>query len=335
MNKIPYYIGVDWLQIFCKGGVNLEPSKKGAYNITLLNYSSRHFKKIFSISLGVDEIAQVQAEPHSNIIKTGDAILKLTNKFCYSEKRLEYLEVLMSVIGLEFVSVTRCDICIDFEHFLNYYTPENLMTRFVSGKIIKHGKNKFKLQGHHTHELNFDYLKFGSPTSNISYYLYNKSKELREVKNKPWIIDTWALNNLNNDKDIWRLEFSIKKMKKDATNMDDGTNISLSSLALFIRENFECIIKYLIQKLWKFSTLHNWSIQKNKSRCITIDFFKFDIQNIDLIRYSEKITSNRMDKIFIKKLESLKNDYGYTGSYFDGEIDTIASYFKRTRGLKY
>ena len=178
-------------------------------------------------------------------------------------------------------------------------------------------------------------MKFGSPTSNISYYLYNKSKELREVKNKPWIIDTWALNNLNNDKDIWRLEFSIKKMKKDATNMDDGTNISLSSLALFIRENFECIIKYLIQKLWKFSTLHNWSIQKNKSRCITIDFFKFDIQNIDLIRYSEKITSNRMDKIFIKKLESLKNDYGYTGSYFDGEIDTIASYFKRTRGLKY
>jgi hypothetical protein len=191
------------------------------------------------------------------------------------------------------------------------------------------------LQGQQSEVLHYDYLKFGSPTSNVSTYIYNKSKELREVKNKPYIIDTWKLNGMNNNVDVYRLEFSVKKMAKNAVDEDEGTFIKMNDLQMIEKENYIKIVKYLIQKHFKFTKKKDRQKRKELNKCPTIQFFKFDYLNICLERISEKKTSNRMDKVFLKKLESLKSDFGETKLYFADEIDLISNYFQRTRGLGY
>ena len=334
MASQPYFIGIDWLQMFGVLGVEFKEGQHGIFTAKKEEYQTRHFKELYTIFLGTDEVATLQAQPHSKIIDTGNAIIKISNKYLYQKELQLFTNNLMKCLNFKFVSISRIDLNIDFEVFQNGYKVSNFLRDFTTGNIIKHGKNKFKLQGTQSEVLEYDYLRFGSATSNISTYIYNKSKELREVKNKPWIIDSWKLNGMNNEVDVYRLEFSIKKMNKNAVNEDDGTFIQMNDLSMIIRNNFESIIKYLIQKIWKFSTKVNWVKTKEKYRCKTIDFFKFGVQNISLQRVSEKKQSNRMDKVFIKKLESLNNDYGLTASYFCSEIDTISTYFRRTRGLQ-
>lgn len=333
MAALPYFIGVDWLQLFGNLVVDFKEGQHGIFTAKKEVYQTRHFKELYTIFLGKEEVAQLQAIPHSKIIDTGNSILKLNNKYLYQNDLTIFTNNLMKCLNFAFVSISRIDLNIDFEVFKNGYKVSNFLKDFTKGNIIKHGKNKFKLQGTQTETLEYDYLRFGSPTSNISTYIYNKSKELREVKNKPWIVDTWAKNGMFNDVDVYRLEFSIKKMNKNAVNEEDGTFIQMNDLAMLLRVNFEQIVKYLIQKIWKFSTKVNWQKTKEKYRCITIKFFDFAHQCLTLERVTEKKASNRMDKIFIKKLIGLKTDYGTTDNYFINEIDTIETYFRRTRGL--
>jgi hypothetical protein len=330
----PYFIGIDWLQMFGVLGVDFQEGQHGIFTAKKEEYQTRHFKELYTIYLGVDEVATLQACPHSKIIDTGNSIVKLHNKYLYQQDLQLFTNNLLKCLGFKFVSISRIDLNIDFEVFQNGYKVSNFLNDFTRGNIIKHGKNKFKLQGTQSEILEYDYLRFGSATSNISTYIYNKSKELREVKNKPWIIDTWKANGLNNEVDVYRLEFSIKKMNKNAVNEDDGTFIQMNDLSMILRNNFESIIKYLIHKIWRFTKKKDRAKRKELNKCPTIEFFKFGTQNISLQRVSEKIESNRLDKVFIKKLENLANDYGTTNPYFIHELDTIGAYFRRTRGLQ-
>lgn len=56
----------------------------------------------------------------------------------------------------------------------------------------------------------FEYIRFGSRNSGVCTYLYNKSRELRDKKSKPWIRARWEeAGLLEKNGDIFRLEFSI------------------------------------------------------------------------------------------------------------------------------
>ena len=329
----PYFIGIDWLQMFGILGVDFNEGQHGIFTAKKEVYQTRHFKELYTIFLGTDEIAQVQAQPHSKIIETGNSIVKISNKYLYQKDLNTFINNLLKSINFKFVSISRIDLNIDFEVFHNGCKVSNFMKDFTKGNIIKHGKNKFKLQGSQSEVLEYDYLKFGSANSNISTYIYNKSKELREVKNKPWIIDTWHANGMDNSKDVYRLEFSIKKMNKSAVNEDDGTFIQMNDLQLILRNNFENIVKYLIQKFWKFTKKKDRKKRKELNKCPTVKYFNFTHQSISLVRVSEKKQSNRMDKVFIKKLEGLNIDFGKPMLWLEPSIDTVADYFKRTRGL--
>jgi len=333
MTATPYFIGIDWLQLFGNLVLEFAEGKHGIFIAKKEEYQTRHFKELYTIFSGSDEVATLQTKPHSKIIETGNAVLKLSNKYLYQTNLVNFTKQLMENLKFKFVSISRIDLNIDFEIFQNGYKVINFFKDFTSSNIIKHGKNKFKLQGQQSEILQYDYLKFGSPTSNVSSYIYNKSKELREVKNKPYIVDTWKLNGMNNDVDVYRLEFSIKKMAKNAVDEDDGTIIQLNDLAIIERENYTKILKYLVQKNFRFTKKKDRAKRKELNKCPIIRFFKFDRENISLHRISEKKTSNRMDKVFLKKLEGLKTDFGDTEIYYKDEINIISSYFQRTRGL--
>jgi len=328
-----YSINIDWLQLFCKCENFSNSALKFGYSAILQEYQSRHFKEIWFIYLNDEKIGELQNKPHSNIINSGNCVLKIENKCLYQLHLKSWVTTLLEVLKLEFVSISRIDISCDFNEFENNYQCEQLIHDFVSGRICKHGKNKFKLQGSHTNILNYDYIKFGSNTSEITYYLYNKSKELAEMKNKPWIVDTWNLNNIDTTRDVWRLEFSIKKLSKSVVDVDTGEVIDNKSLEILEPEKYCNVFKFIISKYWKFSRADHYNRLVDKDKCPKIKYFDFINNSCKLLRISEKKSSNRMDKVFLKKLLSLDEETKGNVFFNLNFIPQIEHYYRRSRGL--
>jgi len=333
----PALIGIDWLQLYVQvpeAFINLCSQK---YELILEDYQTRQFKKVITIKDKIKEvvIGSIVIEPHSKIMNQNSGLLKIENCFLYQTNLKTWVADLLDDLKLILLNITRVDFFIDFEKFANGNNPETFIQQFISGQIIKCGKSKFQLCGNVKKSFTYNYLKFGSKTSEINYYLYNKTLELKEVKNKPYIREQWTKNKLGKKNDVWRLEFSVKGGMRELIE-ETGESIStLKELTILEHKPIKQFIHYLLQKNWQFATKENFEKDKNISRVKKIEFFNLERCYHIYARVSEKKTSNRMDKVFLKKLISLKDDYGQRFNFFNDNIEIIANYFARTRDLDY
>jgi hypothetical protein len=327
-------IGVDWLQLYCK--INFDfMDQKSKYTLKLEEFQTRQFKKVVSIYEKNDHIATIVYEPHSKMLAADGSVIKIENKYLYQANLKAWIEELLKDLQLTLLNVTRIDYYIDFNKFKSGVKPGEFIQQFIEGKVCKTGKSKFQLVGSVKKVFTYDYLKFGQKSSDICYYLYNKSKELDEQKNKPWIRESWK-NVLEKDSTTWRLEFSLKGGCKELISLDTGESVTnLKSLEVLSTATIKKFLSLLLSKYWSFATKENFEKDKCISRVKKIEFFNLDICKYIYTRITEKKPSNRMDKVFIKKLLGLKKDYGEKFIYFNDNIDTIAHYFARTRDLHY
>jgi hypothetical protein len=335
-NNAPAAIGIDWLQLYVELPLN-NIAENSYYNVNLQSYQTRQFKKVYEIKSAGDQLplATLAAEAHSNIMAKNTGILKIENKILYQSDLKSWINNLLQKLNLKLLNVTRIDYFIDFQKFLGDVAPAEFIKQFVSGEIVKMGKSKFQINGSVKKTFTYDYLKYGSKTSDINYYLYNKSKELREVKNKPYITKIWDKLKMDKDNDVWRLEFSIKSSQKILIN-EFGEEIStMKNLSMLDHSIIKKYLNLLLAKYWRYATAENFAADKCSSRVKLIQFFNLNLVKEIWCRISEKLTSNRMDKVFLKKLISLKKDYGHKFNIFNDNIDLIVNYFARTRNLSY
>jgi len=327
-------IGVDWLQLYCQIPENFA-DQKTKYTLKLEDFQTRQFKKVVTILEGNENIATIVYEPHSKMLAANGSVIKIENKYLYQVDLKQWIENLLKDLNLVLLNVTRIDYYIDFNKFKNGVKPDEFIKQFIEGKVCKTGKSKFQLVGSVKKIFTYDYLKFGQKSSEICYYLYNKSKELNEAKNKPWIRNSWE-NILEKDATTWRLEFSIKGGCKELINEFTGETVTtLKTLEVLNTKTIKSFMSLLLNKYWSFATKENFEKDKCISRVKKIEFFNLNICEFIYTRITEKKTSNRMDKVFLKKLKSLKSDYGEKFTYFNENIDIICSYFARTRDLTY
>jgi hypothetical protein len=333
----PAVIGIDWLQLYVEvpdGFINLLSNK---YELVLEPYQTRQFKKVITIKQRVNDVVlgSIVIEPHSKIMQQNTGLLKIENQYLYQTDLKTFVQKLLNDLNLVLLNITRIDFFIDFEKFANGNTPETFIQSFISGQTIKCGKAKFQLCGNVKKSFTYNYLKFGSKTSEVNYYLYNKTLEMNEVKRKPYIIEQWNKNKLGKKNDVWRLEFSVKGGMKELIEESGECISTLKELKMLEHNSIKQFLHYLIQKNWQFATKENFEKDKNISRVKKIEFFNLEKCNNIYARVSEKKTSNRMDKVFIKKLLSLKDDFGQAFNYFEDNIQVVAEYFARTRDLRY
>jgi hypothetical protein len=333
----PAAIGIDWLQLYVELPID-DIVKNTYYDVILQSFQTRQFKKVYEIKTNGDRLplATLAAEAHSNIMAKNTGVLKIENCCLYQNDLKSWVNNLLLKLNLKLLNVTRIDYFIDFQKFLGDVTPTEFIKEFVSGNIIKMGKSKFQINGSVKKIFTYDYLKFGSKTSEINYYLYNKSKELKEVKNKPYITRMWDKLNINQEEnDVWRLEFSIKSSQKIFINEFGEEISSMKNLSMCEHNVIKKYLNLLLDKYWRYATPKNFAADKCSTRVKLIKFFNLDAVKEFWCRISEKLTSNRMDKVFLKKLISLKKDYGPKFDVYNKNIDIISEYFSRTRNLGY
>jgi hypothetical protein len=341
-NKYSYNmrrINIDWLQVSAKGIM----AEHSDINIIVKDFQTRHFKCVADIEvIGVGKVGTIMHTPHSKVLDRDLHVFKLDNQFCYRESPIRFTCDLLRKLGLEPKGITRLDLAIDFNRFDYRNTkPEEFIRRFIGGRYLKLGKqNKYKLQGTQEENKNthvFEYLRFGGNNSPVSVYMYNKSKEMDQVRFKPYIKDRWDQDKLNTEEDVWRLEVSIKGNQLKVADRKTAEIINVSLYELYIREDLlEKLFNAVIAKYFRFKVNDD---NVNKSRMNDIALFKDVFHDPDdIIIDREKKDHTRADKIFIRKLENVNNELRENPENYDpglsDKLKELQNWFIASRSLQ-
>lgn len=229
-------ISIDWLQLHCICPSDITAAIYGNYILTDIGRFAA-FKNVYEIFTQVnirgeikpgERIATLATRPDKGILKPEASFLKIDNKYLYSANLRALVEDIISALNLKFKNISRVDFAADFVCFKNNLHPETFIGRFISMpdknsiRYVKLRKTKATLYFDHGRINEYSYLRLGTAQSNLLYYLYNKSKELREKKNKPWIKEKWLQDGISDQlQDVWRLEFSIHACSKGLIDNED------------------------------------------------------------------------------------------------------------------
>lgn len=336
-----YSLNVDWLQLNCR--LSRESniiSESKHFVVKPAGYSSTQWGLIQNVTNRQTNkpVAVVVSHPRSAALDSNIILVKFENSFLYQSGLIYETTKCLEELELSVKNISRLDLSLDLQRFYNGLHPHDLIKRFLNNSYLKKGKGKFKLVGNHNTDITHEYIRWGSRSSLISYYLYNKSVELKEKKHKPYIVEDWEQNELLNDNDVWRLEFSIKNGGGFSPD-DDTTGNDYSTIAfpdVLNREVIPDLYKALVDKYFVFFKNPNDEEKaKRKTRLEQLNLFAPFTPLLKFKRLTEKHESNRMDKIFIKKLESLNDEIrqGRETERLSKAIGEIKKHFGSSRNL--
>jgi hypothetical protein len=303
-------ISIDWLQIHVKifslENLDAETSKNGTFRIVKKDINHRVFNQHRSIESNLtgeyEQCAVISYKPLSGILPVDSGHLKIINKYLYQTDLIRLLSALLIELGLSFKSVSRLDVAADFKQFYKLSVPQ-FFKRIINAKYLKLRSTSVHIDGTANRNLPVHYMRFGSKYSDVQFYIYNKSKELREKTKKPYIEDFWRNNGINPDThDVWRLEFSLSPSSQAIVNSDTGETIQFNDIRI-VEHDFIHTLFYSLLNQYAVFVKNDGQVRKERMKKIIL--FKKSLQPQLYMRVSEKKTSNRMDKVFIRMLDEL------------------------------
>jgi len=317
---------IDWLQMDIRGIL-----KKASFlEWELQQFSTRHFSEIWQAKEKSWKIFEIVCKPKSDILPKDLHLIKLDNRECYYIKPVARIKKYIIDCNLNFKSVSRLDICLDFNTFTRNYLPENFIKNFMKGNYSCRKKRKGQTNFDHQDKIDYNYLRLQAKRSNIGVYLYNKSKEMRDVKKKNYIVNKWKACGLDTSKDIWRLEFSIHNAKFDFTDTESGETIPFNIDLLDDDRYLTNCIYMLIDNYFTFYQRTNTRARNCKKK---VNLFNFKEQRFKILFRDESITTDRSDRIFLNKLQDLNNELRYAKRNEMEHTKEIIKYIKKTRNL--
>lgn len=334
VNTYRYCISIDWAQFHVKFDKDFSEVSHPKYMIERTG-QTKVFRSVYTIrNLTGDTIATFSTNANECIMPEHHGVLKIDNKQLYVNANLpEFVDKLLRSLKGVFIGITRLDIAYDFQQFFNARKPDNFIKQFLHNDIVKVKGCKFKTTGEQTSlTKSYDWISFGSKTSSINYKLYNKSHEQRNAEHKPYISKDWP-SVFQNDKDVWRLEFSINA----STMVFDVDNSSLHfhDLRMLTIGNYVAVFKYLFDTHFCFA--HHDRSQKRMDRQKKITLLEFE--KIIPVAFKQKAgesekNSTRSTKIFINKLNQHQQELRDFDDNFQGTSKEIISKLISYYGLQ-
>lgn len=241
VNKPTRCINIDWLEIYALEPPD-EPHTPDYYRSKNLQveereYGTRIYKQMFKIqdSEGHD-LLEVRRDPkqagmQNAILPINACHIRLSNRTCYADNAVEILRSFCQAYNILFVNIFRIDICLDFDKFDSGDNPKDFLMRYIKRKYSK--VNQSDAHGHFNDRWDgrdWNSVSWGSKKSAIGTKMYNKTKELKEVGDKPYIRQAWFESHLVDDPQhlykinsdgttytpvIWRVEFSIRSQVRN------------------------------------------------------------------------------------------------------------------------
>ena len=220
---------IDWLQVLCRAdfAYNDEVTFPDSFTSPQADASGNHrfyeFIEPKEFTRGYEQhrsvvwrglvVAHVSAKPRSEYREPHSCTIKIANATLYCGDWYYILQDICQVLFWHPIRITRCDLCCDFNYFIGGLDPGTFIRKYVckqKASYVRVGSNDFAVYGNKSNVTTiFNSIRWGSRQNGVSVYMYNKSKELREKKYKPWIVNHWKNHCLSSTKDVWRVEISI------------------------------------------------------------------------------------------------------------------------------
>lgn len=289
-------LGYDWIE-FTATIVGELPNFPFMFEHEQASIGTQHYKELYNVSTYVNGEAlpfcQLQLKPRVCFIDTNVLQVKIDNRFCYNPNILTAIKHFCREYGLTFKNYIRLDLFIDFQKVNFYDSPNDVMKLFKS----EHLRLKAKRVKTYARYGKIETVSFGSRSSTCMITMYNKTIEMRAKTNKPWVSDLWKLAAFDEDKDTYRLEFSIKKQQTYIVDADglyicnyaeiDTLNDFKKILDYFYNQHFA--VAYFETRI-RFSRLHQYHM------------LAFDATTYFSETICQKPKSNNYTKSYIKRL---------------------------------
>lgn len=315
---------IDWLSIYCGAPMIIREDR---YILERKDMGTAVFKDMYDVvdTVKNESVATITKTPYSKLIPKDAAIITFKNRMFYRPYWNEEVQTIMWELQLVPRSISRLDVCCDFHKFENNLHPENFIRKFLEGKYLKMRKCVFSLDGHQDMNTRFDYIRFGKRDHEISAYIYNKTKELREVKDKPYIRQSWKEGGLEETPDVWRMEFSLsnKQMKYVQRSTGETFRIGLEWIQTNgqIHALFDAILCHYMDFRINDGQFHKHRMKK-------LELFGQAKSLLHMYCPTNKAQSGRMDKIIINKLThyaaNLRLDPGEIADLLDRAAEAYA-----------
>lgn len=310
-------ISIDWLSVYVSCVGKRQPVRG---SVKAMDYGTQVYQFTEYYQINGKDVACLTWQPRSNQLKADTGIIKLLNEYLYTTNVYDTITAIFDDWGLVPLSVSRLDICADFHRFVDFPVMDDFFKAFLNCSIWRMGKGKFKvigkdrrrlqddtftLQGQQSAGHVYQYLRFGGNTSDIAVYLYNKSLEFREVKEKNYIREMWRLNELSEATDVWRLEFSLKG--NAVKIIDDVTGEVYFDKLLIVKDPMLLHRLYaaLYQRYWDFR-VNDGQVRKDRmKRC---NLLKLNDVPLRLKKFVMSPDATIGDKRLLASMERVYNE---------------------------
>lgn len=315
-------IVIDWLEVFAQEPTNLDINyfTDQGYQVEMRPYGTPQYAEVLTIYENKQPFCEIRRKPYSlkrdgGIFEIGDCHIRLANSVLYGIKPIDRLRAFLAAHGYRYKSISRIDIACDFNSFDNDRSVQNFINMYMQGKISKVNQNRMSAHGSDWWTgRNVNSLKWGADSSPNTTKLYNKSLELRQTgEKKIYIRKYWEDAGLNNNRDVWRIEFSLtsqfqtlynrKKgelIKKDLSDYDTPERLLYQFFVLFHRY-FD--FRY-VQYGSRGALIRKYDCERVK----TLIYNRDDIIHIPKRNESTEKSPNRTLRILANKLIEIKQD---------------------------
>ena len=241
-------INIDWLELYVYEpleGRDVEYYERQGYIVRDRGYGTKHWSQVFTLLddrgdefLEVRRAPRTGAQDHHTIYPDNASNLRLVNRYCYYDTAMPILYDFINRHGYQFRRIYRLDLALDLVKFDSGDMPRDVMRRIskhVYSKIYQarrsiHGVDRWN-------DCDDNSVSWGNKKSMVVTRFYNKSLELAEVKDKPWIRQAWYESGLIADPstalvrnpdgsfvsgEVWRLEFQINSSARGWFVIDGG-----------------------------------------------------------------------------------------------------------------
>ncbi len=216
-------LSVDWLSLYVEDlpNHNLEDYNyltDGRFKFEKQVHGTQSYSELYMV-FDVHEnrtlFAEIAKNPYSKILCESGGIIKMSNSVLYAPHCWDIYIDLLEFLHATTKSVNRIDLACDF---VPVNGSEQLFIRKVANaELYRRGRlGKFSFYGSYVnHQLVYTGATWGSRQSNVFTRLYNKTQEMLDEKDKPYIRSLWYQYGLvssmdDTDTKVWRVEFEVK-----------------------------------------------------------------------------------------------------------------------------
>lgn len=255
-------VNLDWVEVYCTESAGNFPHDaqyfvERGFHVHEREYGTRQYEQMFTLldkdNLGFVEIRRkpvsgTMASRVKGIFSPYSCHIKLCNRYCYHPDAVNIFSRFLIEHGYTVERLFRLDLCMDFEKFDYGDDPKKFLQRYIAGRYSKINQGNISAHGADRWESrDWNSVSWGAPKSMVSTKFYNKTLELHQAKDKPYIRYAWYCAGLVDDwinltkvapdgstykPEIWRLEFSIRSSARQWYIIEDNHGRKTKAVAM-------------------------------------------------------------------------------------------------------